>query len=126
MVAKDWFQKAADQGHADAQNNLGIMYYEGEGVSRDFVKAAHWFRQSAEQGNADAQYNLGTMYEDGEGVPVDLVQAYQWFLLSAKQGDDDAKAACEHLVNRLSLAQLAEGKRLAKGWSRRGEYRRSF
>lgn len=29
--AMKWYWKAADQGKADAQNNIGVMYAEGEG-----------------------------------------------------------------------------------------------
>ena len=54
-------QKAADQGNTDAQNNLGVMYYSGEGVPRDAAKATEWFKKAAAQGNADAQANLDAM-----------------------------------------------------------------
>ena len=59
--AVELFQKAADQGNADAQNNLGVMYYSGEGVPSDTAKAAEWFKKAAAQGNADAQANLDAM-----------------------------------------------------------------
>ena len=51
----------AEQGDADAQANLGLMYYNGEGVPQDYAEAVRWFRLAAEQGDADAQYNLGVM-----------------------------------------------------------------
>ena len=47
--------------YVDAQNNLGVMYYSGEGVPRDTAKAAEWFKKAAAQGNADAQANLDAM-----------------------------------------------------------------
>jgi TPR repeat protein len=52
---KDFEQtkKAAEQGDAEAQNNLGLMYYEGEGVSQDYMEAAKWYRLAAEQVKAD-------------------------------------------------------------------------
>ena len=74
MQAVHWFRKAAEQGGAAAQHNLGIMYEEGEGVEKDAVQAAHWLRKAAEQGFAVAQYSLGIMYEKGEGVTEDAVQ----------------------------------------------------
>lgn len=49
--------------------NLGCKYLNGDGVSRDYKKAAEYFRNAAEQGHAIAQYNLGLMYELGDGVP---------------------------------------------------------
>jgi len=38
-----WYRLAAEQGYADAQNNLGVMYAEGQGVSQDNVAAHMWF-----------------------------------------------------------------------------------
>ena len=50
--------KAAEQGHAKAQTNLGWMYDNGEGVTKDAVKAVEWYQKAAEQGNADAVQRL--------------------------------------------------------------------
>jgi len=50
-----WFHKAADQGHANAQNNLGLCYARGAGVVQDKVEAVKWYRLAAEQGNALGQ-----------------------------------------------------------------------
>ena len=58
----------AEQGDAEAQNNLGIMYDSGDGVPEDDAEAVRLFRLAAEQGDGEAQYNLGLMYDDGEGV----------------------------------------------------------
>ena len=46
---------AAEQGHADAQFNLGGMYYKGHGVSQDRVRAVEWCKKAANQGSANAQ-----------------------------------------------------------------------
>ena len=53
--AVEWYTKAAEQGHADAQNNLGVMYDTGEGVPRDLVRAYVWFNLAAAQGDKDVQ-----------------------------------------------------------------------
>ena len=37
-----WYRKAAEQGYAFAQSQLGEMYAKGEGVERDYVKAYAW------------------------------------------------------------------------------------
>ncbi len=58
----------AEQGNADAQFNLGLMYYDGQGVRQDYAEAVKWYRQAAEQGYVKAQYNLGVMYNNGQGV----------------------------------------------------------
>jgi TPR repeat protein len=45
----------AERGNADAQSDLGDLYFLGVGVTRDYREAAKWYRLSAEGGNADAQ-----------------------------------------------------------------------
>ena len=57
--AAEWYLKAAQKGQADAQNNLGLLYKNGEGVPRDFNKAMEWFVKSANQGNKYGQFNAG-------------------------------------------------------------------
>lgn len=80
------FKKVAEQGYASAQHNLGLMYYNGEGVARDTKQAAYWWQKAAEQSIADAQYNLGLMYANGEGVARDPKQAVYWWRKAAEQG----------------------------------------
>jgi TPR repeat protein len=63
-----WYRKAAEQGNAGAQNNLGDCFYAGRGVAQDYSQAAYWFGKAAEQGDAMAQYNLGSYYFNGHGV----------------------------------------------------------
>lgn len=47
-------EKLADSGDANAQCELGAVYFRGEGVPKDYQKAAEWFQQSAENGNVVA------------------------------------------------------------------------
>ena len=87
---KEW-KPLADQGHAYAQYNLGLMYANGEGVAEDDAEAVRWYRLAADQGHADAQYNLGWMYAIGEGVVEDDAEAVRWYRLAADQGHADAQ-----------------------------------
>ncbi len=50
-VALKWYRMAAEQGHAGAQNNLGVMYDKGDGVTQDYVQAHIWYNLAAAQGN---------------------------------------------------------------------------
>jgi len=52
-----WMKKAAEQGHARAQNELGLCYRDGDGVKQSTVEALGWLRKAAEQGNKIAQQN---------------------------------------------------------------------
>ena len=78
---------SSELGNTLGQNNLGILYYQGQGVPQDYAQAASWYRKSAEQGNALAQNNQGSLYYHGQGVPQDYAQAASWFRKAAEQGD---------------------------------------
>jgi len=80
-------EKAAAQGYAGAQTNLGWMYVNGIGVPRDYSKARQWYEKAASQGDVMAQNNLGWMYDNGRGVPRDYGKARQWYEKAASQGD---------------------------------------
>ena len=54
-----WYRRAAEQGDALAQSNLGVSYRDGRGVSQGDEAAVSWFRGAAEQEDAAAQSNLG-------------------------------------------------------------------
>lgn len=49
------YQKASNQGYAEAQYNLGVCYYKGEGVVKDIKKAVYWYEKAAAQGVDDAK-----------------------------------------------------------------------
>ncbi len=91
-MAAGWFFRAAEQGYADAQFNLGLLYANGEGVPQDMHQAAELFRKAAEQGHVDAQNNLGALYFTGEGVERDEKKAIEWFEKAAAQGNEEARA----------------------------------
>jgi Sel1 repeat len=85
-----WFRAAAEQGHAEAQNDLGKCFYVGHGVDRNGVEGLRWHRKAAKQGHADAQFNLGYCFHYGYGVGRDAAEATRWYRKSAKQGHPDA------------------------------------
>jgi hypothetical protein len=87
-----WYLKAAYQGDARSQRNLGVMYCYGRGVPKDAGLSAGWFQRAADQGNADAQYKLGVMYYNGWGVPQSPQQATSWWQKAAENGSSDARA----------------------------------
>lgn len=83
----------AKKGHADAQHLLGLMYYMGRGVARDYKQALTWHRKAAMQGKSDAQYVVGAMYYTGNAVPQDHKTAISWFRKAAEQGHAEAQHA---------------------------------
>jgi TPR repeat protein len=85
-VALALYRRAADQGSAVAQANLGWMYDHGKGVPQDFAQALYWFRKAADQGDANAQYSVAAYYRRGLSVKQDYAQAIQWYRKAAAQG----------------------------------------
>ncbi|MBF0124347.1 MAG: sel1 repeat family protein [Magnetococcales bacterium] len=86
-IAVNDMMRAANEGHAVAQSNLGARYAMGKGVPQDYQEALRWCRKAAEQGDAKAQYNLGVMYgSDSDIVPQDEIEAEKWYRLAADQG----------------------------------------
>ena len=76
----------AEQGDAEAQFHLGVMYESGQGGLRNDAEAIKWYRKAAEQGDAVAQFNLGIMYTKGEGASQNDAQAAHWYRLAADHG----------------------------------------
>jgi alpha/beta superfamily hydrolase len=89
--AFEWYRKAAEQGLAVAQLNVGIAYDEGLGIPQDYTQAIEWYRKAAEQGLVNAQLNLGYKYEKGQGTLQDYKQAIAWYRRAADQGDANAQ-----------------------------------
>jgi TPR repeat protein len=121
VEAARWFHRAAEQGSADAQNNLGAMYSEGRGTLQDFGEAVRWWRSAAEQGHAAAQLNLGQSLILGRGIARNLVEAYMWLSLAAArlpagQTGEFASRQRDALGAGLTGAQIAEAQRLAREW----------
>ena len=106
-------RQEAEQGYAEAQFNLGVMYAKGEGVPEDYQEAVRWCRMAAEQGVARAQYNLGVMYQNGKGVLEDYVKAYAWMNLAGAQGDEKAPKGKDWLREKMTTEQVAEAQRLS-------------
>ncbi len=111
------FTPLVEQGHAESEFMMGVMYFYGKGVAQDPSRAAVWFFKAARQGNATAQLALGSLYIRGTGVSQDLVQAYKWLALAARS--DVPTLAQQAIVLRddtarlLSADSLADAERMA-------------
>ena len=81
------FLVATKEGHADSQFNLGVMYEQGIGTTKNEKEAVIWYTKAAEQGNSGAQFNLGVLYENGLGTPIDYAKANKWYRKASLQHD---------------------------------------
>jgi TPR repeat protein len=84
-----WFEKASDQGHADAQRIVGAFYERGKGISKSRSMVAKWYQRAADGGNA--KFDIGRLYYRGDGVERDLKRAATHFQESAGEGEAKAQ-----------------------------------
>jgi len=70
---------------------IAMLYWQGQGVPRDFHKSYEWLLKAADLNHAGAQAKLGYLYTDGVAVPRDFNMAFEWYSKAAKQGDIDGQ-----------------------------------
>ncbi|WP_160194696.1 tetratricopeptide repeat protein [Devosia riboflavina] len=76
VAARDYYQRALDQGIAAGAVKLGLLYLNGAGTLRpDPVKAAEFFEAAAADGDDLARIQLALMYFEGRGVARDVGQS---------------------------------------------------
>ncbi|MEQ8661329.1 MAG: tetratricopeptide repeat protein [Gammaproteobacteria bacterium] len=96
------YSARAASGDLDAANLVGIHYYLGLGVPRDYALAARNFEQAALANHADAQRNLGLLYMNGLGVTQDNQRAYGWFFQAHEQGNPRARNYVRFLADNVT------------------------
>ncbi len=110
--AAEVWRELANEGDAEAQASLAMLYSTGMGVAYDMGAAADLYERAARQGNVNAQLNLGDLYARGAGVSRDLVAAYKWLSLAAAQGRVWAENRRREIAPRMTDAQIARAKGL--------------
>jgi TPR repeat protein len=111
-----WYRKAAEQGLAEAQHDLGVMYDKGRVVPQDYTEAVKWYLKAAEQGHDFAQRRLGRMYHIGLGLPKDYVEAHKWSNIAAAAGDAHAGKHRDLIAKLMTPEQIAEAQKMAREW----------
>ena len=89
--ARTYYEMAIDQGDMVALNNLGVMYANGTGVTKDEWLAVDYYRRSAEGGYANAANNVGWVYQNGRGVSASDTEAVYWYRKGAQGGSARAQ-----------------------------------
>ncbi|TQF67552.1 tetratricopeptide repeat protein [Pseudoalteromonas luteoviolacea] len=110
--AYSWYKRAASSGSADALNNLGLMYNQGEGVEVNLKKARAYFEQATELGSHLSFGNLGRLYEFGEGVVQSFEQAAKYYERGIELGDAQSMHNMGSLYNKGSGVEQNRDKAL--------------
>ncbi len=85
--AAELFLPIAEKGFAEAQNAMGILYKNGDGVEQNIEQSIHWFHAAAGQDYAAAFYNLGVIYASEKYGKKDDTRAFAFYLKSAIKGN---------------------------------------
>ena len=84
--AEEFYRKSSELGYAPAQNGLGNLYANGDGLDQDFGLALHWYKKAAKQNFVPAYYNIGELHFNGSGVPQNYAIARKWHEKGAEEG----------------------------------------
>jgi TPR repeat protein len=95
---KDWKQVAESPPsntnpaiYAETLYAIAMLYWLGQGVTKDYFNSSNWLHKAADLGHAGAQAKIGYLYTEGIAVRQDYSQAFQWFTRAARQGDKDGQ-----------------------------------
>ncbi|KAI8880958.1 hypothetical protein K501DRAFT_301373 [Backusella circina FSU 941] len=66
-----WYILAAMENNSWAQNNIGLLYRNGEGVPTNYLCAMKWYLKAVEQNNPKTPNKIGKLFENGYGVTRD-------------------------------------------------------
>ena len=108
-AAQTWFERAARDGHLDAQTTLGLLLFQ----NGNQTGGLRWLRQAAEQGEARAMLVYGTALFNGDGITQDPVLGYAFVSRAAAQGLAPAKETLEQLDKLLPVEDRKRGVELA-------------
>src|SRR5690242_756477 len=109
-AAKTWFERAATQGHVDAQTTLGLLLFQN-GEQADGIR---WLKKAAEHDEPRAQLVYGTALVNGDGVSQDPVLGYAYVSRAAAQGLEPAKQTLAQLDKLISLEDRKKAVVLAR------------
>lgn len=111
----------AEDGDAEAQNGLGLLYAAGNSVDRNYGKAVEWFQKAVDQDHTEAFYNLGACYGSGLGVETDVDEAGRLFEKAAERGHGRAAFALGSLYHTDNLIGGKDLKKTLKWYQKSAE-----
>lgn len=108
--AQMWYEKAAAQGHLQAEDNLGLLLFQ----KGDRQRAMPMIERSSARGEPRAQYILGTAYFNGDLMPKDWVKAYALMTRASQVGLPQASQTLAQMDQYIPLDQRQQGMTMAR------------
>lgn len=115
--AANYLTESAKQAYAPAQFLLAECYANGRGVTKNLSWAARWYGKAAAQGHPDGAFSYGVVQAAGLGLPTNLPAGYAWLTVAEQAGHGTAKDIRGAIVNKMTPAQLADGKAQAAAFT---------
>jgi cell division septation protein DedD len=109
-LAEGWYRKAADQGHLQAEDNLGLILFQ----NGDRPKAMPYIEKSANRGEPRAQYVMATALFNGDLAKKDWVRAYALMTRASASGLSQASASLAQMDQFIPLDQRQKGLAMAR------------
>ncbi len=104
----------AEQNNPDVQNNLGLLYARGLGVTTNYKQAVNWFKSASFSGHALAQNNLGIMNYRGFGTERSYELAHMWLNISASNGNELGGSFRDIVAKKMSSADISKAQSMAR------------
>ena len=112
-----WYRRAAENKLPIAIFNLGMMYFNGDGVEENWPIAFEWLHKAAMCGYPASQFMVGLMYGRGQGVSENMFKAHKWMIIAARNGNKKAKEAVIMNERMLNPFVIFTGKGMASAFS---------
>ncbi|MBP3536554.1 MAG: sel1 repeat family protein [Muribaculaceae bacterium] len=84
------WNKKAEAGDPVAMRHVGVSYYYGSAVKRDYGLALKWLRKGADAGDSESMRYVGKIYWGGLGVDRNFSQAMYWYKKASVAGDAES------------------------------------
>jgi uncharacterized protein len=110
LAAEDWYRKSAQQGHLQAEDNLGLVMFQN-GKRQE---AMPLLQKSANRGEPRAQYIYGTALFNGDLVNKDWVRAYAFMTRASAAGLAPASSSLGQMDQHIPIDQRQKGQALAR------------
>lgn len=112
-AAYPYLLKAAESGHPDAQNLVGVMLENAQGTGISAAGAEEWYRKAAQLGHTKAQSNLGRVLGIENSDPAKRVESLTWLLVASNSGEITATKLLEENQPALKRDELASAQKRA-------------
>jgi TPR repeat protein len=107
-----WLTRAAQNGYAQAQNNLATLYEKGVGgVPQNIENAGQLYSLAANQGHGPATFALARLIHEGIGTKADPVKAWALATLAVERGETEAEKLVTEIATTLTEEQRVAAKK---------------